>query len=301
MASGTVESRHRQMLQKIQDDTKRQDEYYLDVIPVLTQSGVSSAAQPDDMLSRFVSTSSNNNRGQLFEYMQTITDPSYLPVIRPNRDDQVCDSCRTICVQTDGMITCPKCGHSKYAFISAERPCFKEKQSHENVMCYNYKRINHFRECLACMQDKSSVAPPKEIVAAVHAELAKNRLFRLEELDVQDVHEVMKRMHLGKYYDRTNAIWSRITGQPIHMLTREQEKRLETRFQQLQEPFNRLFPDCSNFLNYQFTMRKLFELEGLPGAQRFSLPKSRKKTALYNVMWKALCLDLGWPYIPTVV
>jgi hypothetical protein len=73
-------------------------------------------------------------------------------------------------------------------------------------------------------------------------------------------------------------------------------------FNQVQAPFERHCPaDRKNFLSYSYVLYKFCELlsedEYLPC---FPLLKSKEKLYKQDQIWKNICSDLKWEYIPTV-
>ena len=73
-------------------------------------------------------------------------------------------------------------------------------------------------------------------------------------------------------------------------------------FKQTQEPFAKICPDNrTNFLSYSYVIRKLLELlNETQYINYFPLLKSREKLYQQDVMWKAICKDLKWDFIPSI-
>ena len=76
-------------------------------------------------------------------------------------------------------------------------------------------------------------------------------------------------------------------------------------FKQIQTPFETLRPDIipkrKNFLSYNYIMYKFFELLELDEyLDCFQLLKSRNKLYQQDIIWKHICAELKWQYIPSL-
>ena len=73
-------------------------------------------------------------------------------------------------------------------------------------------------------------------------------------------------------------------------------------FREIQEPFEKCKPhDRKNFLSYSFVLHKfcqLLELDEL--LSNFPLLKSRSKLMQQDQIWKGICRELDWQYIPSI-
>jgi len=80
------------------------------------------------------------------------------------------------------------------------------------------------------------------------------------------------------------------------------EDKLRKMFKDIQEPFDRNCPkERKNFLSYSYVLYKFCELLGedeFLGC--FPLLKSKEKLHHQDVIWKKICKDLQWEFIPTV-
>ena len=73
-------------------------------------------------------------------------------------------------------------------------------------------------------------------------------------------------------------------------------------FLQAQPPFNTYCPDDrKNFLTYGYTLYKLFELLELDEYLcNFKFLKDRKKLYDQEQIWKKICNELKWEFIPSI-
>ena len=73
-------------------------------------------------------------------------------------------------------------------------------------------------------------------------------------------------------------------------------------FKEIQIPFTNNCPENrKNFLSYSYVLHKFCELLELDHLlQYFSLLKSREKLQQQDSIWKKICNDLEWQYIPSI-
>jgi len=89
---------------------------------------------------------------------------------------------------------------------------------------------------------------------------------------------------------------------PAPKLPPELENRLKAMFVEIQKPFDRHCPpDRKNFLSYSYTLYKFCELLGEDEyLQYFQLLKCSKKLYNQDQIWKKICKELRWEFIPSV-
>jgi hypothetical protein len=82
----------------------------------------------------------------------------------------------------------------------------------------------------------------------------------------------------------------------------ELEETLCNLFVDLQSPYSKYCPDDRvNFLNYYYTAYKLCELLGEDSyLEHFPMLKDPEKRMEQDVIWKKICKELDWEFIPTI-
>ena len=80
------------------------------------------------------------------------------------------------------------------------------------------------------------------------------------------------------------------------------EEKLRMMFRDIQAPFDKNCPSQrKNFLSYSYVLYKFVELlEEDEYLQYFPLLKSKEKLYQQDVIWKMICRDLQWEFIPTI-
>ena len=167
-----------------------------------------------------------------------------------------------------------------------------------------HRRANHFAEWLTQCQAKQSTVIADEVYDAIYAEMRKRRLTK-DDLTPSILKSILKALRLNKYYEHNAYLLLRIKGEtPLRMST-EVEERMKLLFDQIQKPWEKVIPIVApkrrNFLSYAYTLRKMAELMELDElAETFPLLKSREKLAQCDRIWRAICAELGWRFIPSL-
>lgn len=166
-----------------------------------------------------------------------------------------------------------------------------------------YKREAHFAEWLAKSNGQEQGFVPKTVKERVFAELTKRRVKKGDAHHGQ-VRDLLKRTGNSKYYDNTQQITKMYNGDNcLLVMTSEQQEVLKSLFAKIQQPFEVAIVGTTrkNFLSYSFVLRKFCELlEYDSFLERFKLLKSRQKLAEQDRIWRHICTELKWQFIPSV-
>jgi hypothetical protein len=261
------------------------------------------------LLDNFFKISSDDNtlneelkkeRKNIQTYMANV-DESFLDI---NNFIVVTDICRfcnkgeMIAVDYEGIMICNSCSSSVKYLVENEKPSYKEPP--KEVCFYAYKRINHFREILAQFQAKETTQIPDEVIVDIIQQIKKERI-DLSQMTNRRTKEILKKLGYNKYYEHIPFIKDKLGIKPP-IMSSELENTLCNLFMDIQGPYAKYCPDDRvNFLNYYYTVYKLCELLNqhhfLP---YFPMLKDREKRIEQDVIWKNICEELGWEYIPTV-
>jgi len=105
----------------------------------------------------------------------------------------------------------------------------------------------------------------------------------------------------NKYYEHIPFIKDKLGIKPP-IMTPELEEILCNLFIELQAPYSKFCPDGRvNFLNYYYTAYKLCELLGeTQYLQHFPMLKDQEKRIEQDTIWKQICEELDWEFIPTI-
>jgi hypothetical protein len=248
------------------------------------------------------SASENERQGAVYrEYMRRCAGES-------PHDDEAVLSHECVCQcgatqlydQREQLLVCTSCGVCTHDYSVAMPQHGTEESS--VVPHFTYKKVNHFREWLAQCQARelSDITPTIE---ALQAELRKQRLsdYEQKQLTPVKVRAYLRQLRLGNY-DHLHLIHSVVTGRRPPQFDHETEMRLVEMFKATLVPFetvrSRVCPTRSNFLSYSYVLRKLTGILGVEciDDHYFPLLKSREKLYMADLIWKAICGELGWTF-----
>lgn len=263
-------------------------------------------------------TSTQSKKDVFCRYMAELeSDYSYMFEQQPktkatnrgtNRTEWECQECggvSKIFVQAEAQLVCPSCGISEsYIEINQNNLSFDEQvTSQVNNHCA-YKRVNHFSEWINALQGRETTHIPDEVLDAVRLEFKKHRIKDVNEITPVQVKKHLKKLRLSKWYEHVHAICQALGTSPP-TLSPTLESMLKNMFAEIQAPFNkhvkRVAPTRKNFLSYAYVLYKFCELLGETDLmQHFSLLKSSEKLHQMDQIWKEICKELQWEFVPSL-
>jgi hypothetical protein len=211
---------------------------------------------------------------------------------------QFCHQGELIPIDHEGVMVCNVCARTVSYLIEGEKPSYKEPP--KEVCFYAYKRINHFREILAQFQAKETTQIPDAVLQDITQQIKKERI-NVRQITNRKAKEILKKLGYNKYYEHIPFIKDKLGIKPP-IMSQELEEKLCNLFMEIQGPYAKYCPDDRvNFLNYYYTVYKLCELldqnEFLPF---FPMLKDREKRIEQDEIWKNICKELDWEFIPTI-
>lgn len=200
----------------------------------------------------------------------------------------------------DGYVFCNKCRTVEYILVDHEKPSYKDPP--RDTSYFAYKRGNHFSEWLNQVQAKESTEIPETVFDAILLEIKKEKVTNMATLTKQKIKSILKRLKINKYYEHTTLIITRINGIPPPNFPPELEDKLRQMFCQIQAPFLKHAPaKRKNFLSYSYCLRKMVQLlDQDQYMESFSFLKARDKLQVQDEIWKKICLELSWEFIPSL-
>jgi len=285
-------------------------EYYLDNSQFIfdyfeNKKDIASGKTKTKVLNHFFnidadSAASDTTSSTVQEYLSNV-DESFIDVGDFVVQTDVCQLCHKgelIAIDHEGLMVCNNCSVSTNCLIENEKPSYKEPP--KEVCFYAYKRINHFREILAQFQAKETTQIPDEVLENIKNQIKKERI-KLHQITNKRAKDILKKLGYNKYYEHIPFIKDKLGIRPP-VMSPELEERLCSLFMDIQAPYAKYCPeDRVNFLNYYYTVYKLCELleqhEFLPF---FPMLKDREKRIEQDEIWKKICGELDWEFIPTI-
>ena len=275
----------------------------------ISEGGIQVATNKTKMVNSFFkikeviesdSDAKNENNNIVQKYLSNIDD-GFLDVNAFVYQTDICQVCykgELIPLEDEGIMLCNSCSRSIPYLIENEKPSYKEPP--KEVCFYAYKRINHFKEILAQFQGKETTQIPLDVIENIKLQIKKQRI-ELDQITNIKTKEILKNLGYNKYYEHIPFIKDKLGIKPP-IMSPELEETLCNLFVELQAPYSKYCPDDRvNFLNYYYTAYKLCELLGEEGyLEHFPMLKDPEKRMEQDEIWKKICLDLDWEYIPTI-
>jgi len=291
------------------DNSKFIFEYFENKKSISDGNSVQASTNKTKMINTFFKIKQDNtdelkqqrdNNNIVIKYLSNIDD-SFLDVnsfICQTDICQICHKGELIPLEDEGIMVCNSCSRIIPYLIENEKPSYKEPP--KEVCFYAYKRINHFKEILAQFQGKETTQIPPDVIENIKLQIKKERI-ELAQITNIKTKEILKKLGYNKYYEHIPFIKDKLGIKPP-IMSPELEETLCNLFVELQSPYSKFCPDDRvNFLNYYYTAYKLCELLGeekyLP---LFPLLKDREKRIEQDDIWKKICEELDWEFIPTI-
>jgi hypothetical protein len=195
---------------------------------------------------------------------------------------------------------CKDCYTIDNLIVDNDKPSYKDPPN--EITYFSYKRINHLNEWLNQIQGKETTDIPEEIYDKILAEIKKHRITNMADLTFDRVKNILKHLKVHKYYEHIPHIINRLNGLPMPNFSFELEDKLRAMFKQIQTPFLKHSPaKRKNFLSYSYVLHKFLQLlEKDEYLVYFPLLKSRDKLASQDKIWKLICDECGWQFIPSL-
>ena len=243
---------------------------------------------------------SKNSISNIEKYFQNIY-PNNINLNQYTYKNNFCEYCKKgelIQIDSEGLLVCNNCYNSIRYLVDSDKPSYKEPP--KEVSFYAYKRINHFREILAQFQAKETTLIPTEVIENIKLQIKKERL-ELSTTTNNNLKDILKKLKYNKYYEHIPFIKDKLGIKPP-VMSLELEETLCNLFIELQTPYAKFCPlDRVNFLNYYYTIYKLCELLNQKQfLEYFPMLKDRDKRIEQDEIWKKICKELNWQFIPTI-
>jgi hypothetical protein len=213
----------------------------------------------------------------------------------------VCKKGELIPQEDEGILICNnyKCGKFVSYIIDSSKPTNKEPP---NEVTYTaYIRLNHFKEILSQFQAKETTQIPEHVIDAIKNRIKKERIQDMSLLNYDKMREILRKLGLNKYFEHIQYINS-LFGIKPPVMNEELHETLCVLFIEIQKPWAIHCPNNrTNFFNYTYTLHQLCVLldqtQYLPYIPLMKDPIKQKEQ---DAIWKAVCADLDWEFIPSI-
>jgi hypothetical protein len=242
------------------------------------------------------------DRASLLEKYMSMTMDNYIKEFN-EQEKELCPNCGSsnrVTITTDSIICCNACNHIEYMLIEHEKPNYKDVARECSYI--SYKRSNHLNEWVSQVQGKETTDIPEEVYDKILFEIKKERITNMATLTRNKIRNILKKLKLTKYYEHVPHILHKLNGIPIPTFEPELEEKLKKMFDIIQPFFLKHMPKGrKNFLSYAYILFKFIQLLGRDEfLGNFKLLKNREKLHEQDQVWKKICAELDWQFIPSI-
>lgn len=296
----TYESVHEDIMKRLTCSPSHQSSYLSDIMPMIQNIDNLSTKELRIMFKKLAHEWMSTEEKKTFEN----DNDSDNEVI----SDSNCKIClkQTLFVlsESDALYVCSECGWSR-SYIGASSRTYLPYDYEPPPPSCPYRRSNHFQEWLNAFMARQSGSVPDEVFQNIKAEMKKQRMYDYSLLTQKRLRSIMKFLRLNKYYENAPFILYHLKGEKPPNLSREVEDQLRKMFDTIQDPFDKVVkvvaPERKNFLSYSYTIFKMLELMELDYLLiYFPLLKSREKLIVQDKIWKEICKEVNWRFIPSI-
>jgi hypothetical protein len=296
----------------IENDQELND-YLLDFFSIVNSFSDKNCLYEDNsqkgIMDSFVNSSINTTKTEMYnEYIKQFNPELKNISLNKTGEKRSCKSCQSDKINYDLKTSneiCNNCGVTNYILFNEETNTVSFHENLEQVVVFNYKRNNHFQECLNQLQAKENTTIPPIIIQRLAEEFKKYNINDPKLFTPRLVKVYLRKLEYNKYYEHIPTIINEFCGLPAPRLTPELEQQLKIMFDEIQIPFEKyrlqICPTRKNFLNYNYIFYKMCELLNKDEFLTcFPLLKSREKLYEHDLIWKGICNDLRWQFIPSI-
>lgn len=219
---------------------------------------------------------------------------------------KLCEECNGINTKLEdkesGCYVCSECGLVEQ-FVDNSEENNREFGKELNPPQFTYKRANHFSDWLVKCSGQESTVVPHDVICGIKAERIRN--CTTGHPTKKEIRKILRVLKAAKFSENVQQIINTVTRKPCEQFTGDEMYVLKSMFHDMQSPFTisqkELAPHRKNFLSYEYVIHKCCQLRGwdkfLP---MFKLLKSKTKLKTQDALWKHMCNQLHWQFIPSV-
>jgi len=292
------------------ENNKNVKDYYLDLANIYSKfyyDDPTKVANINGDFNDFVKVTKKLNKEKVLDaYMQKfndILDDDDDCYIDMENNADTCMECNAVdeFAISRGCRECKSCGKIEYIISEISKPSYKEKNN-DKMYSFSYKKINHFNEWINQIQGKEVTKISKDIFDQLLVEIKKERITDSRYITQKKIRGYLRKLKLSKYYEHVPYITLQLRGEKPPQIPPEIEAELRKMFIEISAPFITYCPkNRRNFPRYTYMIYKCCELIGYTEILPFlQLLKTRTRLCDMDGIWRKICEQKGWPFIPTV-
>jgi hypothetical protein len=230
--------------------------------------------------------------------------PKEIEFFKPNESRKqkdccpICEKTIMLYLESESVMLCSSCGYQEFQYLIKDATKTTKDVPYTEPSYICYRKVNHFKEILVQFQAKQYTALPEDLIDNVkHYALENN----IQIYNIESLRNVLKKLKYNKYYEHSGFILDKL-GIPPPVISKELEEKLNILFVQIQPSFFKHCPENKiNFMNYHYILYKFLEmLEKKEYLPLIPMMKSRIKIMQQDMIWRKICNDLKFEYVPTV-
>lgn len=213
---------------------------------------------------------------------------------------QRCEGCNgeDFDISDEGMYSCLACGVCFQR--NDETHSFRDTDRINLSTRYKYNKRTHFEEATRKFQGNQNVTVKPKVYEFI---LKKADIYSIskENLTKEQIYFFLSEGGFSRHYDDINLIHYNITGKKPPNIS-HLEKDLFQKFMQQEEIYAKVKnPARVNSLNVYYKLFKLLQLLRFKcSLSDFPTLKTRERLLEYDEIWKKICKELNWKFIPTI-
>lgn len=244
----------------------------------------------------------------LCKYLHIIRD--YVPVeVHEEQTIDVCTYCGSYnFITSEESITCFDC--CKQDDIYSIQSSYKDSNRVNVNQKYRYKRTAHFRDTVVQYQGKQNKKIPKKVYDDLTKEFRKMNIpikgdepiSNKENYNIRIskklIYLMLKKTGNNSYYEDIHFIHAYFTGEPLHDI-HNIEKDLFKDFDKIIEIYDGMNIKRKNFLNSQYILFQLLKRYKVKVEEHdFEILKTTERLKVHDDIYKQICEQLGWTFVP---
>lgn len=235
----------------------------------------------------------------LWEFLNIAKDYINVEPMRSRKGSMLCEECNVeLQREDDFLFVCPTCGFALKHFASVAS--YQENNRINVAQRYVYDKRAHFGDSIKKYQAKQNTTISAQVYRDLWDKLASHDI-PIDKFTKTHLYEFLKLTGHSDHYEDMTLIYSEMTGIPAPNISHLEQK-LFSLFDEVDPVYERVKPiGRVNFLNGQFVLFKLLQKLKFPCREDdFYILKTREKMLEHDQIWKKICHELSWTYIPTV-
>lgn len=278
----------------------REAQYIFKTEPILKEySDIINQPIKIDFLTNKKITNNSKKDILMINYLNIAKNYIEIDPIVSKTNDLWCSNCSLDLQQADDQLfVCNKCGYSVRNLTTITN--YQDNSRINSTQRYVYERKANFINSMKEFQGTQNTTIQDRVKLDLQDQINAHNISK-DKLTKDHLYEFLKLTNHTENYKDVNLLYTEFTNNPspnIEYL----EVELISMFDQVDEVYQRLkSPDRLNFLNGQFVLFKFLQKLRYPCKEEdFYILKTRDKILEHDEIWKKICEELQWSFIPTV-